>query len=191
MEKRGNDSANAIVNLADVAGVRANQTGFGSTDISDPYDFDRNEKVNLIDLSIARGNQSGFTPLKLITPSSSGSRGSSWSGSGSGDGKSGLGFDFGFATGSDIGTGVDGDTGGESGFKSGNQSQDSDRGSEESGQAMPLQLAGSQDSAVADGTVVSGADSGTSDRSKKSDLLQQRDSLELGQRDELFGGFGI
>jgi subtilisin-like proprotein convertase family protein len=191
----GNDSANAIVNLADVAGVRANQTGFGSTDISDPYDFDRNEKVNLIDLSIARGNQSGFTPLKLITPSSSGSRGSSWSGSGSGDGKSGLGFDFdfdfGFATGSDFGTGVDGDTGGESGFMSGNQSQDSDRGSEESGQAMPLQLAGSQNSAVADGTVVSGADSGTSDRSKKSDLLQQRDSLELGQRDELFGGFGI
>ena len=89
----GNDSANAVVNLADVAGVRANQTGFGSTDISDPYDFDRNEKVNLIDLSIARSNQSGFSPLKLITPSNSSSRGSGWSGSGCvGLGWVGLGF---------------------------------------------------------------------------------------------------
>ena len=102
----GNDSANAVVNLADVAGVRANQTGFGSTDISDPYDFDRNEKVNLIDLSIARSNQSGFSPLKLITPSNSSSRGSGWSGSGNSesgnDGKSDFGFDFGLTMGADL-----------------------------------------------------------------------------------------
>lgn len=67
----GNDSANAIVNLADVAGTRQNQTGFGSTDINNQFDFNRDSKVNLIDIAIARQNQSGFSPVRLITPSSS------------------------------------------------------------------------------------------------------------------------
>ena len=67
----GNDTANAIVNLADVAGTRQNQTGFGSTDINNQFDFNRDSKVNLIDIAIARQNQSGFSPVKLITPSTS------------------------------------------------------------------------------------------------------------------------
>ena len=67
----GNDTANAIVNLADVAGTRQNQTGFGSTDINNQFDFNRDSKVNLIDIAIARQNQSGFSPVKLITPSAS------------------------------------------------------------------------------------------------------------------------
>lgn len=69
----GNDTSNAIVNLADVAGTRQNQTGFGSTDINNQFDFNRDSKVNLIDIAIARQNQSGFNPVKLITPSSSSS----------------------------------------------------------------------------------------------------------------------
>ncbi|MDA7918402.1 hypothetical protein N9B20_01945 [Mariniblastus sp.] len=68
---RGNDSGNAIVNLADVAGTRQNQTGFGSTDINNQFDFNRDSKVNLIDIAIARQNQSGFSPVNLITPSAS------------------------------------------------------------------------------------------------------------------------
>jgi len=67
----GNDTSNAVVNLADVAGTRQNQTGFGSTDINNQFDFNRDSKVNLIDIAIARQNQSGFNPVKLITPSSS------------------------------------------------------------------------------------------------------------------------
>ena len=62
----GNDPANAIVNLIDVASTRSNQTGFGSADLGNRYDFDRNGKVNLIDVAIARQNQSGFTPLRLL-----------------------------------------------------------------------------------------------------------------------------
>ena len=50
---------------------RQNQTGFGSTDINNQFDFNRDSKVNLIDIAIARQNQSGFNPVKLITPSSS------------------------------------------------------------------------------------------------------------------------
>ena len=188
----GNDSANAVVNLADVAGVRANQTGFGSTDIADPYDFDRNEKVNLIDLSIARSNQSGFSPLKLITPSNSSSRGSGWSGSGNSepgnDEKSGFGFDFGFTMGSDFGTG---DVSKESGFNSGNQNLNMPRESEESGQTMPLQLAGNQSNQLAGWNTGNADDSATPDRTEKSELLSQADSFELEQRDELFGGFAL
>ena len=56
------------MNLIDVGGVRANQTGFGITDINNPFDFNRDSRVNLIDLGIARTNQSGFTPVNLITP---------------------------------------------------------------------------------------------------------------------------
>jgi hypothetical protein len=193
----GNDSANAVVNLADVAGVRANQTGFGSTDITDPYDFDRNEKVNLIDLSIARSNQSGFSPLKLITPSNSSSRGSGWSGFGNSesgnsdpgnDEKSDFGFDFGFAMGADFGTG---EVGKESGFSSGNQNLDMPRESEESGQAIPLQLAGNQSNQLAGWLTGNADDSATPDRTEKSELLSQADSFELEQRDELFGGFAL
>lgn len=69
----GNDPSDAIVNLADVAGARQNQTGFESTDIENDYDFNRDAKVNLIDIAIARQNQSGFSPVNLITPSSSSS----------------------------------------------------------------------------------------------------------------------
>ncbi|MGB2500123.1 MAG: reprolysin-like metallopeptidase [Mariniblastus sp.] len=188
----GNDSANAVVNLADVAGVRANQTGFGSTDIADPYDFDRNEKVNLIDLSIARSNQSGFSPLKLITPSNSSSRGSGWSGSGNSepgnDEKSGVGFDFGFTMGADFGTG---DVSKESGSNSGNQNLNMPRESEESGQTMPLQLAGNQSNQLAGWNTGNADDSATPDRTEKSELLSQADSFELEQRDELFGGFAL
>ncbi len=191
----GNDSANAVVNLADVAGVRANQTGFGSTDISDPYDFDRNEKVNLIDLSIARSNQSGFSPLKLITPSNSSSRGSGWSGSGNSesgksesgnDEKSDFGFDFGFTMGADFGTG---DVGKEFGFNSGNQNLP--RESEESGQTMPLQLAGNQANQFAGWITGNAGDSMPPDRTEQSELLSKADSFELEQRDELFGGFDL
>ena len=193
----GNDSANAVVNLADVAGVRANQTGFGSTDIADPYDFDRNEKVNLIDLSIARSNQSGFSPLKLITPSNSSSRGSGWSGFGNSEsgnsesgnnGKSNFGFDFGFTMGADFSMG---DVGKESGFSSGNQNLNISRDSEESGQAMPLQLAGNQSNQFAGWLTGNADDSATPDRTEKSELFPQADSFELEQRDELFGGFGL
>ena len=188
----GNDSANAIVNLADVAGVRANQTGFGSTDITDPYDFDRNEKVNLVDLSIARSNQSGFSPLKLITPSNSGSRGSGWSDSGNGksgnDGKSDFGFDFGFTIGADFSTG---DVGKESGFSSGNQNLSMPSESEETGQTLPLQLAGNQTNQLAGWITGNADDSATPDRAEKSELFPQADSSELGQRDEWFGGFAL
>ena len=62
----GNDPANAIVNPIDIAAARLNQTGFGSADIDNVYDFNRDGKVNPIDIAIARTNQSGFTPLKLI-----------------------------------------------------------------------------------------------------------------------------
>jgi hypothetical protein len=64
----GNSTANAIVNLTDVAGARSNQTGFGFATIVNPYDFNRDRRVNLTDVALARGNQSGFTPLRLINP---------------------------------------------------------------------------------------------------------------------------
>ena len=67
----GNDSTNAIVNLADIGNARTNQTGFGSTDVLNAFDFNRDARVNLADLAIARTNQSGFSPISLITPSSS------------------------------------------------------------------------------------------------------------------------
>ena len=68
----GNDPINAVVNLADVGGVRTNQTGFGSTDVLNVFDFNRDAVVNLADLAIARTNQSGFSPIRLITPTDSG-----------------------------------------------------------------------------------------------------------------------
>ena len=64
----GNDPTDAIVNLADVSGPRTNQTGFGTTDVLNVFDFNRDAVVNLADLAIARTNQSGFTPVRLITP---------------------------------------------------------------------------------------------------------------------------
>ena len=65
----GNDPNTAIVNLADAGGVRTNQTGFGLTDVSDDFDFNRDAVVNLADISIARTNQSGFfNVVNLITP---------------------------------------------------------------------------------------------------------------------------
>ena len=67
----GNDPANALVNLADVASARLNQTGFGSADIDNAHDFDRSGRVNLVDVAIARENQSGFSPLRLINLTSS------------------------------------------------------------------------------------------------------------------------
>lgn len=75
----GNDPANAIVNLADVALTRQNQTGFGTADLDSLYDFDRDGRVNLADVALARSNQSGFTPLQLITPGSSNRTGESGS----------------------------------------------------------------------------------------------------------------
>ena len=75
----GNDSANAQVNLADVGLTRANQTGFGSAELENLYDFDRNGAVNLGDVGLARANQSGFSPLQLITPGTS-NRASGFSG---------------------------------------------------------------------------------------------------------------
>ena len=67
----GNDPADAIVNLADISGPRTNQTGFGTTDVENAFDFNRDAVVNLADLAIARTNQSGFTPIRLITPTES------------------------------------------------------------------------------------------------------------------------
>ena len=67
----GNDPTDAIVNLADVSGPRTNQTGFGTTDVLNVFDFNRDAVVNLADLAIARTNQSGFTPTRLITPTDS------------------------------------------------------------------------------------------------------------------------
>jgi len=71
----GNSGGDARVNLADVSLTRQNQTGFGSADILNPYDFNRDGRANLIDVSIARSSQSGFSPLRLITPGGSGGRG--------------------------------------------------------------------------------------------------------------------
>lgn len=68
----GNDPANAVVNLADVASTRINQTGFGTAEIDNAFDFNRDGRVNLTDVALARTNQSGFTPLTLITPGASG-----------------------------------------------------------------------------------------------------------------------
>ena len=62
----GNDPANARVNVADINGPRENQTGFGSTDVLDNFDFNRDSRVNVLDIAIARENQSGFAPLRLI-----------------------------------------------------------------------------------------------------------------------------
>ena len=67
----GNDSNNALVNLQDIAITRANLSGFGSADIENEFDYDRNGKVDLIDIAIARENQSGFSKVNLITPGSS------------------------------------------------------------------------------------------------------------------------
>ena len=67
----GNDPTNAIVNLSDISNARTNQTGFGSTDVLNVLDFNRDAVVNLADISIARTNQSGFTQINLITPTSS------------------------------------------------------------------------------------------------------------------------
>lgn len=63
----GNDPSNAIVNLLDVAETRINQSGFGTVEIDNQYDFNRDARVNLVDVTIARSNQSGFTPLQWIT----------------------------------------------------------------------------------------------------------------------------
>jgi len=146
----------------------------------------------LVDLSIARSNQSGFSPLKLITPSNSGSRGSGWSDSGNGksgnDGKSDFGFDFGFTIGADFSTG---DVGKESGFSSGNQNLSMPSESEETGQTLPLQLAGNQTNQLAGWITGNADDSATPDRAEKSELFPQADSSELGQRDEWFGGFAL
>ena len=62
----GNDPANAIVNLVDVGLARNNQTAFGTADIENVFDFDRDGRVNLVDVALARANQSAFTPLRLI-----------------------------------------------------------------------------------------------------------------------------
>ena len=67
----GNDPTNTLVNLSDISSARTNQTGFGSTDVLNVLDFNRDAVVNLADISIARTNQSGFTPINLITPTSS------------------------------------------------------------------------------------------------------------------------
>ncbi len=71
----GNDPSNAIVNGLDLAFTRFNQTGFGSSDIDNDYDFNRDGRVNGIDIAIARANQSGFTVVKLITPGANKNKG--------------------------------------------------------------------------------------------------------------------
>ncbi|MFT5302973.1 MAG: murein DD-endopeptidase MepM/ murein hydrolase activator NlpD [Mariniblastus sp.] len=63
----GNDPSNAIVNLADLALTRSNQSGFSTVDSSSVYDFDRDGRVNLVDVALVRQNQSGFSALNLIT----------------------------------------------------------------------------------------------------------------------------
>jgi hypothetical protein len=90
--------------------------------------------------------------------------------------------------GADFGTG---EVGKESGFSSGNQNLDMPRESEESGQAIPLQLAGNQSNQLAGWLTGNADDSATPDRTEKSELLSQADSFELEQRDELFGGFAL
>ena len=84
-----------------------------------------------------------------------------------------------------------GDVGKESGFSSGNQNLNISRDSEESGQAMPLQLAGNQSNQLAGWLTGNADDSATPDRTEKYELFPQADSFELEQRDELFGGFGL
>ena len=64
----GNVVEDANVDLADVGLTRVNQTGFGTADIDNAYDFDRNGRVQIDDVGLARSNQSGFTALKLISP---------------------------------------------------------------------------------------------------------------------------
>ena len=56
----------AIVNLGDVILTRNNQTGFGTADIENSFDYNRDQRVNLSDVIFCRNNQSGFTPLNLI-----------------------------------------------------------------------------------------------------------------------------
>ncbi len=116
----GNDPTNALVSLEDVAGVRINQTGFGTADIENDFDFDRDGRVDLVDLGIARVNQSGFSQVDLITPGSgfrngfaSGADGSTGKGQGGslsdgqlGDGQIGnLLFGFGETTGLGVANG--------------------------------------------------------------------------------------
>ncbi len=64
----GNSVADANVDLVDLAGVRANQSGFGTVGVGNAYDLNRDGHVDLVDLALVRGNQSGFTPVKLISP---------------------------------------------------------------------------------------------------------------------------
>ena len=90
--------------------------------------------------------------------------------------------------GADFGTG---DVSKESGSNSGNQNLNMPRESEESGQTMPLQLAGNQSNQLAGWNTGNADDSATPDRTEKSELLSQADSFELEQRDELFGGFAL
>ena len=84
----GNSTSAAVVNLADVSLTRSNQTGFGTTDMLDAYDFNRDTVVNLADVAIARSNQSGFSTVNLITPTSGSGGGSgSFLASGNDDGQ--------------------------------------------------------------------------------------------------------
>ncbi len=88
----------------------------------------------------------------------------------------------------DFSTGSSGD---ESGFVSGNQNPESNRDSGESGQTLPLQLAGNQSSPLTGWACGGGIDGVKFDHTEKSELFQQSDSSGLEQRDELFGGFGL
>jgi ELWxxDGT repeat protein/predicted outer membrane repeat protein len=67
----GNNSANAIVDLADGLAARSHKSGFTPALITNPYDFNRDRRVNATDELIARYNHSG-TPLQLIDLSGAG-----------------------------------------------------------------------------------------------------------------------
>ena len=73
----GNSTLNAAVDLLDRILVRDNQTNFlNPADITNPYDFNRDESVDLLDRIFVRDNQSNFlTELVLISPGLQAGRG--------------------------------------------------------------------------------------------------------------------
>ncbi len=60
----------AKVNAIDMLGARDNQTHFPDVaEITNRYDFDRDQRVNVTDMLLARNNQTHFlSALDLITP---------------------------------------------------------------------------------------------------------------------------
>jgi hypothetical protein len=65
----GNNTTDAKVTAQDVSATRANQTTPpGTADITNRYDFDRDQDVDSVDVSTARDNQTTYlTMLNLVS----------------------------------------------------------------------------------------------------------------------------